>query len=122
VVMEMRKWANQAVRSWLIDNFLPTVLCGRFELHRHMWGNRNVRKILRLSKIGPLTLRMQYPMANQIKEPSLKQLVQLLQISIKVNRKLRPPMASMPVTPASVISAITAPTEKTHPVEIISQS
>jgi hypothetical protein len=50
---------------------------------------------------------MQYPMANQIKEPSLKQLVQLLQINIKVNRKLRPHMASMLVTPASVISAIT---------------
>jgi hypothetical protein len=65
---------------------------------------------------------MQYPMANQIKKLILKQLVQLLWIIIKVNRKSRPSMASLPVTFASVISAINAPAEKTHPVAIIYQS
>jgi len=81
----------------------------------------NAEKITRLLKRGPFRSMMQYPMANQIKEPNLKQLVQLLWINIKVNRKLRPPVSSMPVTPASVISVITSPTEKTHLVAIISQ-
>jgi hypothetical protein len=31
-------------------------------------------------------------------------------------------MASLPVTSASIISAITAPAEKNHPVEIFNQS
>jgi hypothetical protein len=65
---------------------------------------------------------MQYPMANQIKEPSLKQLVQLLRIIIKVNTKSRPPMASMPVTLAFVILTITSLHEKTHPVAIANNS
>jgi hypothetical protein len=65
---------------------------------------------------------MQYLMANQIKKPILKQLVQLLRINIEVNRKSRLPLASMPVTPTSVISAITAPSKKNHHVAIISQS
>jgi hypothetical protein len=73
---------------------------------------------------------MQYPMANQIKEPNLYQLVQVLQINIKVNRKSRPHMASMLVTHASVILAIIAPVilaiiapvEKTQLVTIIIHS
>jgi hypothetical protein len=65
---------------------------------------------------------MQYTMANQIEKPSLKQLVQLLWINIEVNRKLRPSMASLSVTSASIISAITAPAEKTHSVTILNQS
>ena len=100
------------MRRNFIDNFLPTVVCGRFGLHRHMWGNMNAGKILRLLKRGPFRSRMKYPMENQIKEPNLKQMVQILWINIKVNRKLRPPMASLPVTSASIIPAITAPTEK----------
>jgi hypothetical protein len=56
---------------------------------------------------------MQDTIANQIKKPSLKQLVQLLWINIEMNRKPRPFMASLPVTPTSVISAIAASTEKT---------
>jgi hypothetical protein len=55
---------------------------------------------------------MQYTMANQIEKPNLKQLVQLLRINIKVNRKSRPHMASLSVTYASIIPVIAAPTEK----------
>jgi hypothetical protein len=62
---------------------------------------------------------MQDTMANQIKKPILKQLVQLLWINIEMNIKPRPSMASLPVTSASVISSITRSTEKTHPVATI---
>jgi hypothetical protein len=96
----------------LVDNFLPTVISGDFGLQRHMWRNENARKILRRLERGPLWSGMQDTMANQIKKPSLKQLVQLLWINIKMNRKSRPSMASIPISPASVISTIVASTEK----------
>jgi hypothetical protein len=60
-------------------------------------------------------------MANPIKEPSLEQLVQFLRVNIKMDRKSRPPMASIPISPASVISTIVASTEKSHHVAIICQ-
>jgi hypothetical protein len=34
-----------------------------------------------------------------------------------MDRKYRPSMASVPISPASVISAIDAPTKKSHPVQ-----
>jgi hypothetical protein len=58
-------------------------------------------------------------MANPIKEPSLEQRVQFLRVNIKMDRKSRPPMASIPISPASVISTIAASTEKDHPVATI---
>jgi hypothetical protein len=96
----------------LVDNFFPTIISGDFGLQRHMWRNENARKILRRLKRGSVRSGMQDTMANQIKKPSLKQLVQLLWINIEMNRKPRPFMASLPVTSASVISAIVASTEK----------
>jgi hypothetical protein len=55
-------------------------------------------------------------MANPIKEPNLEQLVQFLRVNVKMDRKSRPPMASIPISPASVILTIVASTEKSHPV------
>jgi hypothetical protein len=65
---------------------------------------------------GSLYSRVHYPMANPIKEPSLEQLVQFLRVSVEMDRKSRPPMASIPISTASVVSTIVASTKKTHPV------
>jgi hypothetical protein len=60
-------------------------------------------------------------MANPIKEPNLEQLVQFLRINVKMDRKSSPPMASVPFSPASIISAIVSPTEKDHLVATVCQ-
>jgi hypothetical protein len=60
-------------------------------------------------------------MTNPIKNPSLEQLVQFLGINIKMNGKSRSSRTSLPISPTSVISAMDAPTEETHPVETIIQ-
>jgi hypothetical protein len=86
-----------------------------------MWRNENARDVLRRLERGSFWSRVHYSMANPIKEPILEQLVQFLGINIKMDRKSRPPMASIPISPASVISAIVAPTEKTHPVATVCQ-
>jgi hypothetical protein len=54
--------------------------------------------------------RVHYYMANLIKEPILEQLVQFLRINVKMYRKSRPPMACIPISPASVIFSIVAST------------
>jgi hypothetical protein len=79
-----------------------------------MWRNENTRDILRRLERGYFWSRVHYSMANPIKEPNLEQMVQLLRIIVKMDRKSRPPMASVPISPASVISTIAAPTEKYH--------
>jgi hypothetical protein len=109
------------VRDRLVDNLLPTVICGDFGLQRHMWRNENARDILRRLERGYFWSRVHYPMANPIKEPILEQLVQFLRVNVKMDRKSRPPMASIPISPASVISTIVASTEKAHPVATICQ-
>jgi hypothetical protein len=60
-------------------------------------------------------------MANPIKEPILEQMVQLLRVNIKIDRKYRPSMTSIPISHASVILTIVASTKKDHPVEKICQ-
>jgi hypothetical protein len=57
-------------------------------------------------------------MANPIKEPSLEQLVQFLWVSVKMDSKSRPHMASITISPASVILTIVASTEKSHTIAI----
>jgi len=76
---------------------------------------------MRMLERGPLWLWMQDAMTNRIKKSILKQLVQLLWINIKMNKKSRPSMASIPISPASVISTIATSTKKTHHVATICQ-
>jgi hypothetical protein len=106
------------VRDRLVDDLLPTIICGDFRLQRHMWRNGNAVDILRRLERGSFWSRVHYPMSNRIKEPNIEQLVQLLRVSVKIDRKYRPPMASIPISLASFISTI-ASTEKSHPVEKI---
>jgi hypothetical protein len=86
-----------------------------------MWRNENVGDILRRLERGYFWSRVHYPMANPIKEPILEQLVQFLWVNVKMYIKYRPPMASIPISPAYVISTIVASTEKSHPVETVFQ-
>jgi len=58
-------------------------------------------------------------MANPIKEPNLEQLVQFSRVNVKMDRKSRPPMALILISPASVISTIAASSEKSHIVATI---
>jgi hypothetical protein len=64
---------------------------------------------------------MHYSMTNPIKEPILEQLVHLLRINVKMDRKASPPMASIPISFSSVISSIVAPTKKIHHVAAVHQ-
>jgi hypothetical protein len=109
------------MRSSLVDNFFPTIISGRFRLHRYMWEYRDSRKIQRLLDRGYFLSRVQYSMVNPIKESILEKLVQFLRINTKTDGKSRPPMALISIFPASVISSIAASTEKTHPVATICQ-
>jgi hypothetical protein len=109
------------VRDRLVDDLLPTIICGDFRLQRHMWRNENAWDILRRLERGYLWSIVHYSMANPVKEPNLKHLVQFLRVSVKMDRKSRPLMASIPISPTSVISAIAPSTEKAHPVETIYQ-
>jgi hypothetical protein len=84
-----------------------------------MWRNMNARDVLRRMERRYFWSRVHYSMTNPIKEPILEQLVQFLRINIKMDGKSRPSMASVPISPASVISAIVAPTEKSHPVAAV---
>jgi hypothetical protein len=77
--------------------------------------------ILRRLKKGSFWSRVQYSMANPIKEPILEQPVQFLRINVKMDRKSRPPMASIPISPASIISTIIASIEKSHSVAEVRQ-
>jgi hypothetical protein len=108
------------VRDRLVDDLLPSIICGDFRLQRHMWRNDNTRDILKRLERGSFWSRVHYSMDNPIKEPNLEQLVQLLRIIVKMDRKFRPPMASVPISPPSVISAIATPIE-THPVATVRQ-
>jgi hypothetical protein len=67
-----------------IDNLLPSIIFRNFWLHGYMRRHKNTRDILRLEG-RPLWSRLNYPLPNPIEEPSLKQLVQLLGIDIKMN-------------------------------------
>jgi hypothetical protein len=107
------------VRDRLVENLFPTVICREFGLQRHMWRNENAKNILRRLEMGYLWLRVHYPMANPIKEPFWQQLVQFLRVSVKMDRKFRPPMASVPISPASVISTSVVSIEKSHSVATI---
>jgi hypothetical protein len=109
------------VRYMLVDDLLPTIICGDFRLQRHMWRNMNSRDILRRLERGYFWSRVHYSMDNPIKEPSLEQLVQLLRVNVKMDRKSRPPMDSIPISRASVISTIVASIEKANPVATICQ-
>jgi hypothetical protein len=60
-------------------------------------------------------------MANTIKEHILEQLVQFLRVNVKMDRKSRPSMALIPMSPASIISTIAASTEKSHLVATVCQ-
>jgi hypothetical protein len=104
------------VRDMMVDDLLPTLICGDFGLQRHMWRNKNAKDILRTMKRGYFWSRVHSPMTNPIKEPSLEQLVQFLRVNVKMDRKSRPPMALVPISPASDISTTVASTEKSHPV------
>jgi hypothetical protein len=75
----------------------------------------NTKDILRL--IGrSLWSRLYYPLPNLVEEPNLEKLVQFLGVSIKMNGESRPSRPSVPVTSSSIISAMVAPVEETHPV------
>jgi hypothetical protein len=108
------------VRDRMVDDLLPTIIFGDFRL-QHMRMKENARDILRRLKRGSFWSRVHYPMANPIKKPILEQLVQFLRIIIKMDRKSRPPIVSIPISPASVILAIVASTEKSHLVATIHQ-
>jgi hypothetical protein len=75
-----------------------------------MWRNENARDVLRLERryFWP---RVYYSMTNPVKEPILELLVQFLGINIKMDGKSRPSRPSVPISPASVISSMVAPTE-----------
>jgi hypothetical protein len=90
------------VRDKLVENILPTIICRDFRLQRHMWRNENAGNILRRMEMGYFWSRVHYPMANPIKEPILEQLVQFLRVNIKMDRKSRPPMALISISPVSV--------------------
>jgi hypothetical protein len=60
-------------------------------------------------------------MANAIKEPNLEQLVQFLRVDVKMDRKCRPLMASISISPTSVILTTAASTEKSHPIATVCQ-
>jgi hypothetical protein len=60
-------------------------------------------------------------MANPIKEPILEQMVHFLQGNVQVDRKSRPLMASIPISPSSFILTIVASTETNNPVATIFQ-
>jgi hypothetical protein len=91
------------LRDMLVDDLFPTIICGDFKLQRHMWRNANGRDILSRLKRGYFWSRVHYSMANLIKEPILEQLVQFLRINVKMDRKFRPPMTSVPISPTYVI-------------------
>jgi hypothetical protein len=109
------------VREKMVDDLLPTIICGDFRLQRHMWRNENVGDILRRLEMGSFYLRVHYSIPNPIKEHNLEQLVQLLRVRVTMDRKYRPLMASIPISPTSVISAIVSSTEKTHPIATVCQ-
>jgi hypothetical protein len=109
------------VRDKLVDDLFPTVIYREFRLQRHMWRNENAWDILRRLERGYFWSRVHYPMANPIKEPSLEHLVQFLQVNVKMDRKSRPPMALIPISPTSIISTIVTSTEKDHLVVTIFQ-
>jgi hypothetical protein len=91
-----------------------------FWLQGNMSRNENARDVLRLEG-GSLWPRVYYSMTNLVKKPILEQLVQFLGINIKMNGKSRPSRTSVPISPASVISSMAAPTEETHPIAIVHQ-
>jgi hypothetical protein len=96
------------VRDRMVDDLLPTIICRDFRLQRHMWRNENARDILRRLERGYFWSRVHYPMSNPIKEPNFEKLVQFLRVNVKMDRKYRPPMASIPISLASFISTIVA--------------
>jgi hypothetical protein len=108
-------------RDRLVDDILTTIICEDFRILRHMWRNNNSRDISRRLERKSFWSRVNYSMANPIKEPNLEQLVQFLRVIVKMDKKSRPPMASIPISLASVILTIVASTEKTHPVATICQ-
>jgi hypothetical protein len=67
-----------------IDNLPPSILLTNFWLHGYMRRHMNTRDILRLEGRS-LWSGLNYPFPNTIEEPSLKQVVQLLGVSIKMN-------------------------------------
>jgi hypothetical protein len=73
-----------------------------------MWRNENARDVLRLER-RYFWSRVYYSMTNPVKEPILEQLVQFLGVNIKMYGKSRPSRTSVPISPASVISAMAFP-------------
>jgi hypothetical protein len=103
------------VRDNRIDNLLPSIICRDFWLQGHMRRHMNTRDILRLEGRS-LWSGLYYSFPNPVEEPSLEQLVQFLGVNIKMNGESRPSRPSVPVTSSSIISAMAAPAEETHPV------
>jgi len=60
------------VRDRMVDDLFPTIICGDFRLQGHMWRNENARDVLRRLKRGSFWSRVNYSMANPIKEPNLE--------------------------------------------------
>jgi hypothetical protein len=60
--------------------------------------------------------RLYYYLPDTVEEPNLKQLVQLLEVNIKMNRESRPSRPSVPVTSSSIISSMASFAEETYPV------
>jgi hypothetical protein len=75
----------------------------------------DTRDILRLEGRS-LWSRLYYSFPDLVKETNLEQLVQFLEVIIKMNRESRPSRPSILVTSSSIISSMNAPTEETHPV------
>jgi hypothetical protein len=108
------------VSDRLVDYLLSIIICGDFKMQRDMRMNENAEDILRMEKES-FWLRVNYSMDNPIKEHILEQLVQFLRVIVKMDRKSRPHMASIPISPTSVISAIVTSTEKSHHVATVCQ-
>jgi hypothetical protein len=109
------------VRDKWVDNLLPSIICGKFQLQGHMWRNGNTMDVLSRLERRYFWSRVHYSMTNPIKEPILEQLVQFFRIGVKMDRKSRPSMASVPISPASIIFSSVSPTEKSHHVTIVRQ-
>jgi hypothetical protein len=75
-----------------------------------MWRNGNARDVMRM-EMRSFWPRVNYSMTNLVKKPILEQFVQFLGINIKMDGKSRPSRTSVPISLASVISLIVAPTE-----------
>jgi hypothetical protein len=108
------------VRDSQFDDLLPSIIYGDFWLQGHMWRNMNARDVLKLER-GSFWLSVYYSMTNPFKEPILEPLVQFLGINIKRDGKSRPSRTTVPISLASVISSIVAPTKKSHHVAIVCQ-